>query len=123
MNKAAKWQDWASFALGLWLAVSPWIAGYADNEAATANAAFVGTALALGAHFEVGLCEASAEWLNVAVGLWLMGAPFVLGFEAAGVPAANCLAVGSFATALALSALELDKGIGRLLHRRQGLRL
>ena len=36
MNAATtKWQDWASFALGLWLAVSPWIAGYAEHEAAT----------------------------------------------------------------------------------------
>jgi len=122
MIKAAKWQDWASFALGLWLAVSPWLAGYSDNEAATANAAFVGTALALGAHFEVGMCEVSAEWLNVAVGLWLMCAPFVLGFGGAGVPAANCLAVGSFATALALSALELDKGLGRLIQGKQDLR-
>src|SRR5258708_1687786 len=123
MHKAAKWQDWASFALGLWLAVSPWLAGYADNEVATTNAAFVGTALALGAHFEVGMCEIAAEWVNVAVGLWLMCAPFVLGFEGAGVPAANCLAVGSFATALALSALELDKSLVRLLHWRPQIRL
>src|SRR5437868_13058059 len=95
MGNAAKWQDWASFALGLWLALSPWLAGYADNETATTNAAFVGTALALGAHFEVGLCEVSAEWLNVAVGLWLMCAPFVLGFDGAGVPAAIGLSVGA----------------------------
>ena len=119
MNKAAKWQDWASFVLGLWLAVSPWLAGYSDNETATTNAAFVGTALALGAHFEVGLCEVAAEWVNVAVGLWLMCAPFVLGFESSGAPAANCLTVGAFVTALALSALELDKDLGRLLHGRQ----
>ena len=123
MHKAAKWQDWASFALGLWLAVSPWLAAYTDNEAATANAAFVGTALALGAHFQVGLCEIAAEWLTVAVGLWLMCAPFVLGFEGAGVPAANCLAVGSFVTALALSALELDKGLTRLVQGRQHFKL
>ena len=34
-----RWQDWASFALGLWLAVSPWLADYAAHDVATANAA------------------------------------------------------------------------------------
>ena len=39
---AARWQGWASFALGLWLALSPWICGYADDERfATGNAAFM----------------------------------------------------------------------------------
>ena len=27
----ARWQEWASFALGLWLAMSPWLCGYADQ--------------------------------------------------------------------------------------------
>ena len=45
---AARWQGWVSFALGLWLAMSPWICGYADDEhLATGNAAFMGIALAL----------------------------------------------------------------------------
>src|SRR6185503_15468539 len=44
---AARWQGWVSFALGLWLAMSPWICGYADDEhLATGNAAFIGIALA-----------------------------------------------------------------------------
>src|SRR5262245_37001054 len=44
---STKWQDWTSFALGLWLAVSPWMLDYSHIEAATANAAFMGLALAL----------------------------------------------------------------------------
>jgi SPW repeat-containing protein len=124
MGNAARWQDWASFALGLWLAISPWIAGYADNETATANAAFMGVALALGSHFEIGICELAAEWLNLGAGVWLLMAPFTLGFAGEPVAAANCLAVGAFVAALAVSALELDKEIGRLWHRRSpGIRL
>ena len=109
MHKAAKWQDWASFALGLWLAVSPWLAGYADNEVATTNAAFVGIALALCAHFETGFCAVAGEWLHVLAGLWLMSAPFVLGFDGSAVPTANCLFVGGFTAGLALSALGVGK--------------
>jgi hypothetical protein len=118
MAAAAKWQDWASFALGLWLAVSPWIAGYAENEAATANAIILGLALALGSHFECVACdELPAEWLNLAAGVWLICAPFVLGFTAAAVASANSVVVGAFVAMLAGSALSLDKHLGKLWHR------
>ena len=49
---ATKWQAWTSFTLSLWLAVSPWLAGYAEHESATANAVIVGLVLALASHFE-----------------------------------------------------------------------
>jgi hypothetical protein len=117
VTASARWQEWASFSLGLWLAVSPWVVGYAEHEAATANAAFVGLALALASHFEATFDHARAEWLNLATGLWLVAAPFVLGFSAAPVAAANSIAVGAFAAALAGSALSLDKEIGKLWHR------
>jgi SPW repeat-containing protein len=114
----ARWQEWASFALGLWFALSPWVCGYDDQHAATANAAFLGIALALGSHFEASLDESSAEWLNLAAGIWLVAAPFVLGFSSAGVPTANCIAVGTLVTVLAASALSLDKEIEKWWHRR-----
>jgi hypothetical protein len=117
MVGTARWQDWASFALGLWLAVSPWIVGYDGQHVATGNAAFVGVALALGAHFQIGLDELWTEWVNLAVGLWLLAAPFVLEF-ASSTAMANCIAVGCLVCALAASALQLDKEVGRLLQRR-----
>jgi SPW repeat len=116
----AKWQDWASFALGLWLAVSPWIAGYAEHDAATANAIMVGLALALGSHFECVACdEMPAEWLNLAAGVWLVCAPFVLGFTHSALASTNSVVVGGLVAALAASALSLDKHIGKLWHKAQ----
>jgi hypothetical protein len=112
---AAKWQGWASFALGLWLAISPWIAGYAEHEAATANAVTAGLVLALASHFECVACgEMPAEWLNLAVGFWLVGAPFILEFGSR-VAAVTSIAVGVFVVFLAASALSLDKRIERLI--------
>jgi SPW repeat len=108
-----RWQEWASFVLGLWLAVSPWTLGYDELHAATANAAFLGIALALGSHFEASIDECSAEWLNLAAGLWLVLAPFFLGFSAATLPTANSVAVGTLVMVLAGSALSLDKEIGK----------
>ena len=116
MVGTARWQDWTSFALGLWLAVSPWIVGYDLDRAATANAAFVGVALALGAHFQIGLDELWTEWLNFAVGLWLLAAPFMFAFASTS-GMINCIAVGCAICALAASALQLDKEMGRLLQR------
>lgn len=112
-----KWQDWASFTLGLWLAVSPWAAGYHEYEAATMNAIFVGLGLALASHFECVACDdMPAEWLNLAAGLWLVWAPFM--FEMGSrVAMANSITVGAFVALLAASALSLDKHIGKLWHR------
>ena len=112
-----KWQDWTSFALGLWLTVSPWVLGYSSVHSATANAAFVGLALALGAHFEATCDELSAEWLNMAAGLWLVLAPFLLGFSTQTGATLNSIAVGTAVAALASSALSLDKSIRRVLLR------
>ena len=110
---AARWQDWASFSLGLWLALSPWIVGYTEHESATGNAVFLGLALALGCHFEAAVDELALEWINLAAGLWLVIAPFVVDFSSVPVAAANSIAVGSLVALLAGSALSLDKEIAR----------
>ena len=114
---APRWQDWTSFALGLWLAVSPWLAGYAEHEAATANAVALGLVLALASHFECVACEVlPTEWLNLAAGVWLVCAPFALEFLSRAATI-NSIAVGAFVILLAGSALSLDKQIGKFWHK------
>jgi hypothetical protein len=117
MATPGRWQEWTSFALGLWLAMSPWLLGYSSDEAATANAAFLGLALALTSHYELSFESVSAEWLNASAGAWLLLAPFVLGYGTYQATA-NSLAVGSLIVALAGSAMSLDKEIGKWWHRR-----
>ena len=113
MISSTRWQQWAAFGLGLWLALSPWCADYSEHEAATANAVFVGLALALGSHFDASYDAVRAQWASLGAGLWLLSAPFVLSFDALFVPAATALSVGAFVVLLAASALSLDKEIGR----------
>ncbi len=105
---AGRWQEWANFALGLWLAVSPWVAGYAEHSRETANAVFLGVALALGSHFQAALDQCEGEWLNLAAGCWLIAAPFFLGFHDT-VATATSLCVGMFVAGLAGSALTLAR--------------
>jgi hypothetical protein len=119
MKQGAKWQDWTSFALGLWLAVSPWALGYSHHEAATANASFMGLALALGSHFEVSFDELQAEWFNLAAGLWLVLAPFLLGFAEQRAAAADSVAVGAAVVILACSALSLDRDLVKFFAKRE----
>ena len=119
VTAATKWQGWTSFGLGLWLAVSPWVLGYSHQETATANAAFMGLALALGSHFEVSFDERSAEWFNMAAGLWLVLAPFLLGYSGQFDVTANSIAVGTGVAALASSALSLEKEVGKWWQDRQ----
>jgi uncharacterized membrane protein (DUF441 family) len=112
-----RWQDWASFALGLWLAVSPWLADYAAHDVATANAAVCGLALAVAAHFGVTCDHMCTEWLDLAGGLWLVAAPFALGFDSNHVAAVNAIAVGASVSFLSAWALELDREVKLLWHR------
>ncbi|HEX4927836.1 MAG TPA: SPW repeat protein [Burkholderiales bacterium] len=108
MSALTRWHGWAVFALALWLAVSPWLTGYSEHAAATANAAALGLLLALAAHVEAS-CELSLQWLNLGGGIWLLMAPFVLGFDDLPLAAAHCVAVGAAASALAASSLHLDR--------------
>ncbi len=117
MAPVSRWQDWTSFVLGLWLALSPWLAGYADHDAATGNAAFCGLALALTAHFEASCCEDGGEWINLVLGAWLVAAPFALGFAAPNVMTLNTMAVGVLVAGLAASTLELGKDLSRWIER------
>jgi hypothetical protein len=117
MAPVSRWQDWTSFVLALWLALSPWLAGYAHHDAATGNAAFCGLALALASHFEASCCEDSGEWINLALGAWLLAAPFALGFAGANVMALNTIGVGILVIGLAASMLELGKDVSRWIER------
>ena len=117
MPETRRWQDWASFALALWLAVSPWLADYASHDVATANAAISGLVLAVAAHFG-GACEhMSCEWLGLVGGVWLAFAPFVLGFGGHHVAAVNSIAVGVLIAFLSAWALGLDRELRLLWHR------
>ena len=111
-----RWQDWAGFSLGLWLAISPWVLGFSDEPAATANAAVVGIVLAVVSLFEVGIAEVAGEWLNVAAGLWLVVSPFVLGFGASRLAAFNAVVIGILVMLSAAWAMSLDKEIARWWH-------
>lgn len=99
-----KWQDWVNLVLGVWVFLSPWIlqrpsitgtgAGEGIASAAAWNLWIVGVAvavLALAALFAFQIWE---EWVNVALGIWLLVSPWVLGFSSAAALTWNAVLAG-----------------------------
>ena len=95
-----QWEDWASWLIGFWLLLSPWILHFADETASTRNAVIVGFALILAEVVTLSWFQVWEEWINVALGAWLIVSPWVL-TGIAPVAAANFVIVGLLVIALA----------------------
>jgi SPW repeat len=75
-------QDLANLALAVLLFISPWVLGFSTERDPAGNAwvsALVIGALAIGA---LGAFREWEEWLNLLAGIWVVAAPWVIGFTA-----------------------------------------
>lgn len=81
MRKQKRWQDWVTLAVGLWLFFSPFfMTGGSLSDAAAWNAYLLGGAITVFAAYALGDSKPWEEWINLGLGLWLIAAPFALGF-------------------------------------------
>jgi len=97
MESKQRWQDWVILALALWLLLAPFFMPFGSLHGAAAwNSYVVGAIAALFAAWALGSPESKdAEWALLVVGLWLIAAPFALGFYATESTAAwNHVVVG-----------------------------
>ncbi|HSI21431.1 MAG TPA: SPW repeat protein [Methylophilaceae bacterium] len=106
------WQDPLNLILGLWLIASPWVLPYSAETYATWNAIIIGTLVVLLAVSEVYMLKAWEEWTSVALGVWLMISPWILGFSGNTMAMWNAVGVGLAVAVLALWVLGTDKQIG-----------
>lgn len=99
--------DVVNIIAGIALVVSPWFLGYAAKATAAWHAWTVGVVIALIAAVALFAFHAYEEWANLAVGLWTVAAPWVIGF--AGVAAALWahVIVGAVVAVLAAGSLWL----------------
>lgn len=77
-----QWRDGLNFVLGLWIVLSPWVLGFTGEAAAAWNAWIVGAVVAVAAAGALIQFHRWEEWLNAALGLWLIASPWVLGVAA-----------------------------------------
>lgn len=96
-----QWEDWCDWALGLWLLLSPWILLFERDPIATRNAVIVGSLIVLAEAVTLSVFRVWEEWINLALGAWLIISPWVL--PLASTPAkANFVIVGILIVGLAL---------------------
>ncbi len=110
--KVKHWQDPVNLVLGLWMLASPWVLAYQTEPAAAWNAVIVGALIGVLALFELFQVKAWEEWASVALGLWLVISPWVLGFSGMATAMWNAMIVGFVVALLALWALGTDRDIG-----------
>lgn len=89
-----RWQDWVSLILGIWLFISPWVLGFTSVANAATNAWILGIAVAVVAIIALSMPQLWEEWVNLILGVWLIIAPWVVGFSNMSTPTWNSVILG-----------------------------
>ncbi|MCC7049311.1 MAG: SPW repeat protein [Alphaproteobacteria bacterium] len=83
VRRDRQWEYWISLALGCVVLLSPWIVEQGTGlPPVVLNSVLVGLAMTFVAGMEIDALKTWEEWVELALGLWLMAAPFVLGYVA-----------------------------------------
>jgi len=101
IQEAWAWEDWVDMVLGLWLAISPWVLGFAATDAgATRNAVIVGIVIGVLSGSTFLIYNAIEEWLDAVLGIWLIVSPWVLSASGNGAVVADFVIVGAIVAGL-----------------------
>lgn len=76
-----RWQDWVNLVLGAWLFFSPWILQYATGGPGAWNSYVFGIGIVVFAAIALFAPQKWEEWVNFALGVWLIISPWVLEFR------------------------------------------
>ena len=105
MRKNLMLVDWLTLVLAIALFASPWVFAYPAGSISVFHAVvagFVIGAIALGALVAFSEWE---EWITLLVGLWVVVAPFVLGFASVTLAMWTHVVIGVAVAVLAMIAL------------------
>ena len=118
MEQTKHWQDPVNAALGAWLLLSPFLLDFVFEVVPTASTMLSGLALIVVTFGAMCTPRAWEEWLETLIGLWLIAAPWALGFNEL-LPAMRAsVATGVGVAVLGLWVLAIDKDYIPWLHRR-----
>jgi hypothetical protein len=103
-----RWQDWMNLTLGVYLIISPFLFAYADGYGGVSawNSYLVGAALVVVTALASAKPQAWQEWVVLLLGIWLILAPFVLGFSGDGAAAWNQILTGVVVTIAAATGVR-----------------
>lgn len=100
------WQDWVNLVLGVWLFIAPFFGIGALNESAVWNSYVAGIAIVVFAWASLARPQRWKEWINLLIGVWLIIAPFALGYTDQPAAMWNHIIVGLLVGADALWAMS-----------------
>jgi len=98
-------QDWVNLVCAVLLFISPWILAFSGDVTATRAAWITGVVVAIFAVAALVQFAEWEEWINALLGVWMIVAPWVVGFSTIGVAVAAFVVLGI--VVLAASASEL----------------
>jgi hypothetical protein len=119
MWKPKHWQDPVNAVLGVWLVLSPWVSRFSGDMTATANSVVIGVALLAAALGAMLMPRAWEEWTEAVLGLWMIVAPWVLGYSALTNAVSAAVVIGIVVLALALWTLATDREYSAWLRERK----
>jgi hypothetical protein len=112
-----RWQDWVQLVLGIWLFFSPWILGFSGTGNASGNAYIIGIGLVVFAVIALYQPKLWEEWINLVLGVWLIIAPWVVGFSNMSRATENSVIIGILSVILMLWGMAVQ-GVGQRLVKR-----
>jgi hypothetical protein len=105
LTEGTKVQNWINLVLGACAFLSPWVVGFAGETMAAWNAWIVGVLIAIVAIAALSAFAEWEEWVSLVLGLWLIIAPWVLGFAGSAGPLWTHLVLGVVVAAVSCWAL------------------
>ncbi|WP_259781358.1 SPW repeat protein [Aestuariispira ectoiniformans] len=107
----SQWRDSINLILGLWLIASPWVFGFAHTRIFEWNAYACGVIIAVSAAAAIANFAEWEEWLDAALGIWLVVSPWVLGMTMMSAMMLNFVIVGLIVACMALwTEISIHKG-------------
>ena len=100
-----RYQDWVNLVCAVLLFISPWILAFSGDVMATRAAWISGVVVAIFAVAALVQFAEWEEWVSALLGLWMILAPWIVGFASVGVAVAAFVVLGI--VVLAASASEL----------------
>lgn len=102
VRSTVQWTSGTNLVAGIWMILAPFLLGYAAITAAVWNDVIIGLAVAVlaGTRLAKPLEREGASWTNLVLGLWLIAAPFALGYAATAAALWNDIVIGVVVAAL-----------------------
>ena len=87
-------QDWVNLVCAVLLFISPWILAFSGDVLATRAAWISGVVVAIFAVAALVQFAEWEEWISALLGVWMIVAPWVVGFSTVGVAVAAFVVLG-----------------------------